>query len=105
MKERGDRHPAPTTALARRPVDHGALARTTLARAGAPRHDGVDPFVLSWSLVGLDRFSLTPTILQALNRVRVLSGLEPLQMQPDGTIDLQGDPLEFSLADSSPFAR
>ncbi len=105
MNDRGEQRPAPTTALARRPVDYGALARTTLARTGETRRDGLDPFVLSWSLVGLDRFSLTPTILQALNRVRVLSGLEPLRMQPDGTIDLHGDPLEFSLSDSSPFAR
>jgi hypothetical protein len=74
-------------------VDYGGLANTTLARYGTSRADFTDPSILSWSLIGLNTFSLTPTILQALNRLRVLSGLEPLEMRPDGTIDLFEDPL------------
>jgi hypothetical protein len=94
--------PSPTTALAVRPVNYGALSRTSLARLGMPSVDFGDASVLSWSLIGLTTFSLTPTILQALNRLRVLSGLEPLQMREDGTIDLFDDPLLYQLCDRHP---
>jgi hypothetical protein len=95
--------PSSTTALALRPVNYGALATTTLARSRLAPADAADePAILSWSLVGLDAFSLTPTILQALNRLRVLSGLEPLRMRPDGTLDLFDDPLLFRMDDHAP---
>lgn len=99
------RSSSPTTALALRPVNYGGLARTTLARFGTAPSEFGDGAVLSWSLIGLTTFSLTPTILQALNRIRVLSGLEPLAMRDDGTIDLSDDPLLYQFAVAGPFAE
>lgn len=97
-------HVPPTALVLRQPEDT-ALAESSLARWRAP-HDGpLDPLVLSWSLPGMGPFSLTPTILQALNRIRMMGGLEPLRMRSDGTIDLPDDPLQYRLNDQpAPFA-
>ena len=98
--------PSSATALALRPVNYGPLANTSLARFGVPSAGIGEAAVLSWSLIGLTTFSLTPTILQAINRLRVLSGLEPLSMREDGTIDLFDDPLLYELCDNRlPFAQ
>ena len=58
---------------------------------------GEEPSILSWSLAHLDPFSSTPTILQALNRLRILAGMSPLRMQADGTIDMPEDPLQHQV--------
>ena len=87
-------------------MNYGGLVRTTLARLGTSPTEFGDSSVLSWSLIGLTSFSLTPTILQALNRIRVLSGLAPLAMREDGTIDLSDDPLLYQFAiGCGPFAE
>ena len=47
-------------------------------------------------------FSLTPTILQALNRLREVAGMTPLKFHVDGTIDV--DALQFRiLLEPNPF--
>ena len=105
MNPNGRPSSSPTTALALRPVNYNGLARATLAQIGNHQTDFTEGAVLSWSLIGLTSFSLTPTILQALNRIRVLSGLEPLAMRDDGTIDLSDDPLLYQFAVAGPFAE
>ncbi len=75
---------SPSTALALRPVNYGGLARTTLAQFGNRPTEFGDP---------------------ALNRIRVLSGLAPLAMRDDGTIDLSDDPLLYQFAVAGPFAE
>jgi hypothetical protein len=60
--------------------------------------------ILSWSWAKFDPFSPTPTILEALNRLRVIAGFAPLATRPDGTIDLSEDPIQFALnSGSTPF--
>lgn len=92
-----DPAPRPTDIILR-PASGGLLARYA---TGAPGDDAgrdpmtIDPQVLSWSLRDLEAFSLSPTILQALNRLRVLAGMEPLRAQADGSIDMPEDPLQY----------
>ena len=73
-----------------------AMPPSLLARWEPHPEDG-EASILSWSLARLDPFSSTPTILQALNRLRMLAGLAPLRMQADGTIDMPEEPSQDSL--------
>ncbi len=60
--------------------------------------------ILTWSWARFDPFSPTPTILEALNRLRVIAGFAPLRSRPDGSIDMPEEPVQFEYgAEPTPF--